>query len=121
MLLPPGWPAMQGRPLEEIAAFQWETTNRIVLDDLGTLPRQRWTSLSYADLLADPAHAVRRLCQFIGIEADPALLQRASGPLPLSRYTLTPPAADKWRRNEAAIRRVLLAIDATWQRLREIT
>ena len=120
MLLPPGWPAMRGRSLEEIAAFQWETTNRIVLDDLGMLPRQRWTSLSYAELLADPARAVRGLCQFIGIEADPALLQRASGPLPLSRFTLTPPATDKWRRNEAAIRRVLAAISATWQRLKAL-
>jgi LPS sulfotransferase NodH len=120
MLLPPGWPAMQGRPLEVIAAFQWETTNRVVLDDLGTLPRERWTSLSYAELIADPAHTMRRLCQFIGVEADSALVQRASGPLPLSRYTLTPPAADKWRRNEAAIRRVLPAIDATWQRLKAL-
>jgi hypothetical protein len=120
MLLPPGWPAMRGRALEEIAAFQWETTNRIVLDDLGALPRQRWTSLSYAELLADPARAVRRICQFIGIDADPPLLQRASDPLPLSRFTLTPPASGKWRRNEAAIRRVQPAIDATWQRLKAL-
>jgi len=120
MLLPPGWRAMRGRPLEEIAAFQWETTNRTVLDDLATLPRQRWTSLGYAELLADPVPAVRRLCQFIGIEASPALLKRASGPLPQSRFTLTPPAADKWRRHEAAIRRVLPALDATWQRLKAL-
>ncbi len=35
LLLPPGWEAYNGRPLEEIAAFQWESANRIVLDDLG--------------------------------------------------------------------------------------
>lgn len=120
MLLPPGWPAMRGRPLEEIAAFQWETTNRTVLDDLKLMPRQRWTSLSYFELLADPVRAVRRLCQFMEIQADPALLRRANGPLPLSRFTLTPPTADKWRRNEAAIRRMLPSIDATWQRLRAL-
>jgi LPS sulfotransferase NodH len=120
MLLPPGWSAMRGRPLEEIAAFQWETTNRTVLEDLGTLPRQFWTSLSYAELLADPPRTVRRLCQFIGIDADAALLQRAAGPLPLSRYTLTPPVPDKWRHNEAALERVLPAIEATWQRLKAL-
>jgi len=120
MLLPPGWPAMRGRPLEDIAAFQWETTNRIVLDDLAALPHRRSTSLSYAELLADPVRAVRQICQFIGIEADPALLQRAGGPLPLSRFTLTPPAAEKWRRNERAIARVLPAIELTWQRLQAL-
>ena len=27
---------MRGKPLEEIAAFQWESANRIVLDDLAS-------------------------------------------------------------------------------------
>ena len=31
LLLPPGWHAMNGRPLEDIAAFQWDQTYRIVL------------------------------------------------------------------------------------------
>lgn len=30
LLLPPGWPSMRGRPLEDIAAFQWHVTNRTV-------------------------------------------------------------------------------------------
>jgi hypothetical protein len=33
LVLPPGWRTLDGRPLEEIAAFQWDSTNRIVLDD----------------------------------------------------------------------------------------
>ena len=34
LLLPPDWRAMRDAPLPEIAAFQWESANRIALDDL---------------------------------------------------------------------------------------
>ena len=111
---------MRGRPLEEIAAFQWELTNRMVLDDLGPLPRERWISLSYAELLADPPGVVHRLCRFMGIEADARLRERAAAPLPLSRFTVTPPTTGKWRRDEAAINRVLPGIEATWRRLMDM-
>lgn len=117
MLLPPGWRAMRGQPLEKIAAFQWATTNTIALDDLEKLPRERWTAVSYADLLANPEVTVRRLCEFLRIEVDPALAQRITAPLPHSRYTLTPPAADKWRANEALIERVLPEVQPVWNRL----
>ncbi len=108
---------MSGRPLEEIAAFQWDSANRIVLDDLTALPRERWTSLSYEALLADPCGSIDRLCSFLGVEPDASLQQRLAAPLPPSRYTLTAPATDKWRRHEAAIQRVLPALQATWSRL----
>ncbi len=107
MLLPPGWQALSGRPLEEIAAFQWATTNRIILDDLQARPAARWTVVNYAHLLGDPAGEVRRICEFAGLEFDAALAARCASPLPASRHTLTPPATEKWRRNEAEVLRVL--------------
>ena len=121
LLLPPGWERLRGRPLEEIAAFQWEVTNRTVLDDLATLPRQRWIGLNYADFVSNPEKTICNLCHFVGIELDGPLSHRISTPLPLSRYTLTPPAPDKWRSNEAAIRGVLRSVDATWKRLKALT
>jgi hypothetical protein len=117
LLLPPGWQGMNGRSLEEIAAFQWETTNRIVLDDLSLLPRDRWTSISYAQLIADPPQSIIRLCNFADIAFDESLATRVSGPLPHSRFTHTAPAADKWRQNEEALTRVLPVVDSTWTRL----
>jgi hypothetical protein len=120
LLLPPGWRAMNGRPLEEIAAFQWDSTYRIVLDDLGALPRERWTSLSYGELIGDTAATIRHLCEFARIEFDQSLAQHVTRPLPLSRYTLAPPAPDKWRRHEREIARVLPAIEATWRRLQTL-
>lgn len=120
LLVPPGWRQLRGRPLEEVAAFQWEATNRILLDDLGALPREQWTSASYAELMADPAATVRRLCAFAGIEFDPALQARVSAQLPLSRHTLTAPAEGKWQSNAAGIGRVLPTVEATWRRLRAL-
>jgi LPS sulfotransferase NodH len=120
LLLPPGWRDMNGRPLNEIAAWQWRLTNEIVLDDLQSLPRERWTALEYADLIRDPAAAVARLCEFLRISLDSALVQRVSAPLPASRYTLTAPAAEKWRANEAEIISVLPSVQATWQRLQTL-
>jgi hypothetical protein len=120
LLLPPDWRTMNGRPLEEIAAFQWDSTYRIVLDDLSALPRERWTSVSYGELLADTAATIRRLCGFAGIEFDPALSQHVARPLPLSRYTLAPPARDKWRQHEAQLARILPSVEATWRRLQAL-
>jgi LPS sulfotransferase NodH len=117
MLLPPAWRELKGRPIEEIAAAQWERTNHIALQDLRTLPGDRWTSVRYADLLADPRATVGRICRFAGIEFDDALAARAGAPLPPSRHTLTQPAPDKWRVNEDAVLRVLPQVEATWREL----
>ncbi len=91
-----------------------------MLDDLAALPRERWTSLRYADLIADPGAAVQRLCTFSGIEFDGALAARVAASLPLSRHTQTPPAPGKWRRHEAEILRVLPSLEPTWRRLEQL-
>ncbi len=117
LLLPPGWRAMNGRSLGEIAAFQWEAANRIALDDLQQLPRSRWTVINYADLIASPAACIRGVCEFAEIAFDSALEARLAAPLPLSRYTQTPPAADKWLKNAELINRVVPQLGALRARL----
>src|SRR5437879_9535644 len=76
LLLPPGWRELNGKPLEEIAAYQWDCTNRIVLDDLAALPRERWMTVRYADLIEDPKASISRLCEFLHIDVDEALARR---------------------------------------------
>lgn len=120
LLLPPGWQALRGKPLEEVCAYQWDCTNRIVMDDLALLPRERWMSLSYETLLAEPRLAVRRVCDLAHLDFDAALRERAGAPLPLSRYTQTPPDPEKWRRNETEIERVLPGLQATLERLQTL-
>ena len=120
LLLPPDYPQVSEKTLEEVAAFQWERTNQIVLDDLGALDPARWTSVNYADLVADPRGVVTRLMDFAGVRLDPALETHLGRPLPHSQYTQTAPAADKWRANAAEIERVLPLVADTWRRLRSL-
>lgn len=120
LLLPPGWQEQVERPLEERAAFQWRTTNEIMLDDLAALAPQDWTAVNYSDFVAHPEEQTRRLCEFAGVAFDEALAARVRGPLPVSRHTLTAPKEDKWRKNEAEILRVLPSLEKTWTRLRQL-
>jgi hypothetical protein len=119
MLLPPGWQGLRGKPLEEIAAYQWRTTNQVILDDLAALGPERSILVNYDEFLRDPAGQARRIAAFCGFEFDGALQERTAKPLPLSRHTHTRPQPDKWRKNEAAIERVLPSLEDVWARLRE--
>lgn len=117
LLLPPGYAALRGRPIEEIAAFQWAEANRTILDDLSGLPVDRWTSVRYEDFVADPRRETRRLLEFAGLAMDDSLDAYLAGSLPLSQYTQSAPDPDKWRRNEEPIRRVLPVVADVAQRL----
>lgn len=119
MLLPPGWQSLRERPLAEVAAFQWETTNQVVMDDLQALEPSRRLVVRYGDLVADPAAAVERICGFAGLKLDDALRTRVGNALPHARYTQTPPRPDKWRQNAAEIEPLLPRMEATIQRLKE--
>lgn len=120
LLLPPGWQQMNHRPLQEIAALQWETTNRIIMDDLAQVSHDRWSVLDYQTLLEDPRAVTKGLCRFIEVDFDLALSERVSKPLPYSRFTQTAPAADKWKKNQAEIELVMPGVESTWKRLRAI-
>ena len=120
LALPPGWRPLNGKTLEEIAAFQWDAVNRIVLDDLAQLPAQRRTAVRYSDLIASPQATIERLCGFLGMDVDPSLRRRIEAPLPPSRNTHTAPGTDKWHMNAARIERVLPAVSSTWQRLQAL-
>jgi hypothetical protein len=120
LLLPPGWREQRDKPLEEIAAWQWRVTNEVILSDLAQLPAADWTSVHYADFVADPERETRRLVTFAGVPFDDRLRARVQAPLPLSRHTLTAPKQDKWHKYEAEILRVLPQLEPTWARLRAL-
>jgi hypothetical protein len=88
-------------------AFQWQAANQFILNDLGELPKDRWTAVGYAELLADPRTVIERLCQFADIPFDESLQAHCGKALPLSRYTKTAPKTGKWLMNEAMIERVI--------------
>jgi hypothetical protein len=121
LLLPPGWRAMRDSPLPEIAAFQWESANRIALDDLERIGRARWTTVTYEDLIANPRAAIERLTNFIGIGIDAGLENRLAAPLPPSRQTNTPAAVDKWKKYQGEIEALLPTLQGTIDRLKRTT
>jgi hypothetical protein len=102
LLLVPGWRELIGRPLHEIVAAQWNATTRLLLDDLQTLPTERCTVARYDALVANPIAEIHRLCSAAGFEWD-----EPAAELRLSRYTVSPPDAEKWRRHTAEIEAVL--------------
>ena len=118
MLLPPGWQALKGKPVPEVAAFQWAATNRIIMDDLEQIPAERRHVVRYSDFVADPAAVIRGVCAFAGLEFDAALSERTGGDLPPSRHTLTPPEAGKWKKNAAEIEPLIPDLQPVLDRLR---
>lgn len=112
LLLVPGWRDLRGKALHEIVAAQWDTTMRILLADLDALPAERCHVARYDALLDDPACEVARLCAHTGLGWD----QPFDHALPLSRYTVTAPAVDKWRRHTELIERILPGLRETWER-----
>lgn len=106
-LLPPGFEHLWGTSLEEVVAFQWRAANQFILDDLRAIPADRWTAVSYAELITDTTATIRRLCDFADIPFDEDLREHCNRQLPLSRYTKTDPKNGKWRRNEIIIEQVM--------------
>lgn len=120
-LMAPGWRDVAGRSIPEIAAFQWRTANACMLDDLEAVPRARWCVIRFADFLRAPKAHVRQVCAFADVAMGPALSRVLDRPLPWSRSTLTPPAAGKWRRHEAAIERVLAQVQPVRDQFAQLT
>ncbi|HET7202465.1 MAG TPA: sulfotransferase [Steroidobacteraceae bacterium] len=112
LVLVPGWRELIGKPLHEIVAHQWAATTRVLLDDLAALPAERRLLTRYDTFLADPQAEVRRLCGELALDWDVTL----AGDLPLSRFTVSTPAQDKWRRHEREIESVLPALQPLLER-----
>ena len=107
-MLPPGWRYLNGKSLVEICAFQWSACNQIILEDLEKLPRERWTSLAYQDLVAAPQQEIKRLCAFSDSEVEAEV---GTVKLALSKTTLSPPDPEKWRHYETELSQVAPLLD----------
>lgn len=113
LLLVPGWRDLIGRSLQEIVAAQWKTTTGTLLEDISALRADHLHVVRYDQLLASPAGEMNRLCSELALEWDRPI----EGALPLSRFTVSEPAPDKWRRHEALINEVLPGLQLTLARV----
>jgi hypothetical protein len=112
LLLIPGWRDLAGSPLHHVVARQWEVTTRILLDDLENLPADRCHAVEYDKFLSDPMTIVTGICEALNLEWDRSLGKS----LPLSCYTVSRPAANKWHRHREVIEQVLPEMQGTIDR-----
>ena len=103
LLLCPEWRRLAGRPLVDIAAWQWHSTNKQIMNDLNELPEDDWCSVSYEQLVNDKATSLKALCEFATVPFGPKMQALADAALPASKYTVTLPDAEKWRVYEEQI------------------
>jgi hypothetical protein len=113
LLLPPNWRALVGKPLVKVAALQWKSANHVIIDSLSRLSAERWAVVHYCDVVNNTERVIQQLSKFCQIGEDPQLQKVSGKPLALSRYTLTPPLADKWRNNHLDIASVWSDVSAT--------
>jgi hypothetical protein len=73
-----------------LAAEHWANSYRIALEDARRVPNV--TVVRFEDFVADPEAVVRRLCAFLGLELDPAMVPGSGQRLPFA----TLPADRKW-------------------------
>ena len=118
LLLPPDWQSYHDAPVEEIAAFQWQATNEAILSELVKLNRDRWIAVSHGQQVNSPAATMQSICDFCDVSATGILEALSSGESKLSRYTVSPPSADKWHTNAAALGRVLPGLKDTIELIR---
>lgn len=106
-LLPPGWEALVGRPLVEIAAYQWRTARALIEADLAELPAERVCRVRYEELVRAPGDVLRAIAGAFDLAWDERAAQAVAGPLRPSRVTVSAPAPDKWRRHERELAALL--------------
>ena len=120
LLLPPDWQRTDGRPLAETVAQQWRAANLAVLDGLTPLPKERWRTLDFDELLSHPSAVVARAAEFMGLPVAPEVQRSLDQGLPLSRYTLSTPSQDKWHRHKSALEAVLPGLLDVEERIRSL-
>ena len=108
LLLVPGWRDLIGRPIPEIVATQWARTTEIMIADLQALPRERVRARTYEQFKAAPQDVVGSLAKSLKLDWD----RDVGSILPLSKTTISPPRADKWRRLEPQIEAVFGIVEA---------
>ena len=118
-LLVPGWQDLVDSSLAETVTQQWQVSNQTILDDLRQLPPERWCVIEYQSLITNTMGELRRLCEFSQIVFGPRMVEVASKPLAPSKYTLTAPDPDKWKKNAPDLEPVLSSTEELMSTLRD--
>ena len=114
-VLPPGWENYVNKPLEEVCAFQWISSNQYALDGLESISNDRKYTVKYEDLSENTYEVMKNVCDFLGISFS-SELEKISNKPPLVNY-VTKPSKDKWKKNIDIIQNTYPMIEPMMQRL----
>ncbi|CAN5780351.1 MAG: sulfotransferase [Gemmatimonadetes bacterium] len=93
-----GWRELTAAPIPRIAFAQWKQCSEGWQAARPLVSPARWTEIYFEDLLSAPEETLSRICERIGIEMDRALEAKLADLLVNPVNALSPPGADKWRR-----------------------
>ncbi|MEP1385238.1 MAG: sulfotransferase [Paraglaciecola sp.] len=110
LLLSDNWKDYLGSSLVEIATHQWTNANKSIIDSFEKIDSNRVTTVCYQDLVNTPNFTLNKIYEFADLELIPNNSSMSST-LPLSRYTLTTPQADKWLKNKTDLSQVRSQIE----------
>ena len=116
LLLIPEWQKLKQKSLGKIAATQWQVSHQYILDDLAKIEPHRCYGVNYKDLVKDTQKEIEKLCKFANIQWNQDISKEK---LPLSRYTVTPPNPQKWKKNASAIKPFLSKMQPTVKRAKK--
>lgn len=107
--LAPGWRDYVKAAIEDVAAFQYESINRAILEARQAIPRGQWVELYYEDLLRDAVGVFRRVFSGCCLSFDARLQEYCSKVLETPFNAFSAIRLDKWRdgANRERIERVL--------------
>jgi hypothetical protein len=116
-VLPPNWQTLNEKTLEEVCAFQWKESNRYALDALEKLAPEKYIKIKYEDLIKDSPKTISQIANFIEVPYEGRLKYFAEKPPVVSTPLLDRPKADKWKKNEEAINRIMPMLECEMERL----
>ncbi len=114
----PGWREDARGPLEVVCAKQWKSSYDHSLGAFERVPASRYRTIKYEQLVGSPEEEVARLMEFLELDLEPAVKEKATAARTKPVNVVTPPERGKWRReNRAEIERILPLITPTMEAL----
>ncbi|MCP4908249.1 MAG: sulfotransferase [bacterium] len=97
------------RAIAEVVAFQWGELNRIALEGLRSIPKERWIQVRFEDLIDRPEEEFLKIARFADVQSPDAVSQYASvfvspNNIPKqSQWTAAEVSADEWEKIDPLI------------------
>ncbi len=104
-----GWRNFLNAPIEDVAAFQYQSINSAILEARASVPAAQWVEIFYEDLVRDPVTGYQQLYAACGLDFTEEVRQHCEQVLDKPYDVFGEIKLDKWKegRNRARVERVL--------------